>query len=216
MADVVEELASLNTQAKELLERYDGVFSKLDEKTQQALLDIASKSEKGLNDITALLQSGKVAEAENALKLGGKSLEELSSSFSNVKVYDFPFNSSYSTTNNDYDANTLFDVNIPVEAGDVLFLKGFVSGERNTDNDTHILDRFKIDGVVIRDSGTITGNTLYGHASSHCVYVATKAKTVNIKYQFRSGYGYKIDSNMDDGWSGARLTIINFKGANNG
>ena len=77
MADTTEQLQELNQNATLLLQKYDGVFSKLNEESQKILVAMASKSEEGLSAITELLESGNVATAENALKLGGKSLDEV-------------------------------------------------------------------------------------------------------------------------------------------
>jgi len=86
MADLTDELAGLNENARLLLEKYDGVFAQLDEQSKQALIDIANKSDEGLQAIQTLLDNGVVAEAENALKLGGKSLDEI---YSNIYAYGY-------------------------------------------------------------------------------------------------------------------------------
>jgi len=92
MADLTDELAGLNENARLLLEKYDGVFAQLDEQSKQALIDIANKSDEGLQAIQTLLDNGSVAEAENALKLGGKSLDEVlnsvEKSFFNIVRHD--------------------------------------------------------------------------------------------------------------------------------
>jgi len=84
MADLTDELAGLNENARLLLEKYDGVFAQLDEQSKQALIDIANKSDEGLQSIQTLLDNGSVAEAENALKLGGESLENIKKNFTGV------------------------------------------------------------------------------------------------------------------------------------
>ena len=77
MADLTDELAGLNENARLLLEKYDGVFAQLDEQSKQALLELAGKSEDGLKAIEELSKNGNVAQAENALKLGGRNADEL-------------------------------------------------------------------------------------------------------------------------------------------
>ena len=66
MTDIEKELKDLNNNARLLLEKYDGAGEKLDKKTKESL-----------KDIQKLLDGGEVGEAKNALKLGGKSLEEV-------------------------------------------------------------------------------------------------------------------------------------------
>ena len=86
MADVVQELAQLNNNAKELLEKYDGVFKQLDEKAQEILVQLANSGKDGLEKIEEILKNGAVAYAENANKLEGRTLEDLSLEFSSLVV----------------------------------------------------------------------------------------------------------------------------------
>jgi len=85
MADLSVELAELNANARELLKKHDGVFTKLEELSTQKQTEIEkiittkqkeidTKVQEGLKAIDDILKSGRVAEAENALKLGGKKL----------------------------------------------------------------------------------------------------------------------------------------------
>jgi len=109
MADTNEELANLNNNARLLLEKYDGVFAQLDEQSKQALIDIANKSDEGLQVIQTLLDNGSVAEAENALKLGGKTLDEITGTV--IQIYHYKTNvrtelSSAQETSDDLTANS--------------------------------------------------------------------------------------------------------------
>ena len=98
MADTTEQLKELNQNATLLLQKYDGVFSKLDKESQKILVAMASKSEEGLNAITELLESGNVAQAENALKLGGKSLEEVLENSTNGVLQAIAYHDYLNTT----------------------------------------------------------------------------------------------------------------------
>jgi len=75
--NLTDEIKQLNENATLLLQKYDGVFSKLSEESQKILTAMAGKSEEGLTAIQELLNTGNVAQAENALKLGGKSLQNI-------------------------------------------------------------------------------------------------------------------------------------------
>ncbi len=86
MPDFMTELKDLNVHARELLEKYDNAFSKLDnlskEKKEELLKLIAQKikeiesieSNVDLEEIKKIIIASTVA---NALKLGGKSLEDI-------------------------------------------------------------------------------------------------------------------------------------------
>jgi len=88
MADLATELAKLNAQAAELLAKYDGAFEKLDEETQNKIIEIQDKAAELQARIEALgfkfdengilvKEDGSEISVGNALKLGGKSLEEI-------------------------------------------------------------------------------------------------------------------------------------------
>jgi hypothetical protein len=72
MADTTEQLKELNQNATLLLQKYDGVFTKLSEENQKVLLGIANKSKEGLDAIAELLESGNVAQAENSNTVNAK------------------------------------------------------------------------------------------------------------------------------------------------
>lgn len=86
--NLTEELADLNTNARELIEKIDGFYNKLDTKTQSSL-----------DSIQALLDSGNVAQADNALKLEGKTLAQVKKEAGAVLQTKFVVdNNTYSTT----------------------------------------------------------------------------------------------------------------------
>lgn len=68
MSSLTKELTLLNANTKALLERIDGLYKKVDD-----------KSKEGLDAIQALIDSGQVGESLNALKLEGKTLEQVQS-----------------------------------------------------------------------------------------------------------------------------------------
>jgi hypothetical protein len=163
MADLTDELAGLNENARLLLEKYDGVFSSLDEKTQQALLDIASKSEEGLNSIQTLLDNGVVAEAENALKLGGMSLEDVlfSPIIFDSGWIDISAGKTYTIEHNlNSLSNIMFMVNYRADADSKIFynvdsLQSFAHTGKNSDS------KFNGIGLEQKDENNvyvITGN----------------------------------------------------------
>jgi len=90
MADLATELANLNAQAAELLAKYNGAFEKLDEETQNKIIELQDKAAELQAQIESLgfkfdengilvKEDGSEISVGNALKLGGKSLEEIKS-----------------------------------------------------------------------------------------------------------------------------------------
>ena len=88
MADLATEIANLNAQAAELLAKYNGAFKKLDEETQNKILELQSKAQALQAQIESsgfkfddngilVREDGSEISVGNALKLGGKSLEEI-------------------------------------------------------------------------------------------------------------------------------------------
>ena len=88
MADLATELANLNAQATELLAKYNGAFEKLDEETQNKIIELQNKAAELQAQIESLgfkfdengilvKEDGSEISVGNALKLGGKSWEEL-------------------------------------------------------------------------------------------------------------------------------------------
>jgi len=88
MADLATEIANLNAQAAELLAKYNGAFEKLDEETQNKILELQDKATELQAQIESLgfkfdengilvKNDGSELSVGNALKLGGKSLEEV-------------------------------------------------------------------------------------------------------------------------------------------
>jgi len=77
MTDIEIELKNLNDNATLLLTKYDGVFSKLSEESQKILLSMETQGKAVLDDISKMLASGNVAQAENALRLEGKNFDEI-------------------------------------------------------------------------------------------------------------------------------------------
>ncbi len=75
--ELLAELTAMNGNAKALLEKYDNAGVKLDAKLEELLTAITDAYTSGLNNIRQLLDSGNVAQAENALKLENKSLNDL-------------------------------------------------------------------------------------------------------------------------------------------
>lgn len=68
MSSLTKELTTLNANTKALLERIDGLYQKVDD-----------KSKEGLDAIQALIDAGQVGEAVNALKLEDKTLAQVQS-----------------------------------------------------------------------------------------------------------------------------------------
>lgn len=77
MNNETKELKDLNDNARLLLSKYDGVFTKLEKEKTLLLKQVADKSGDGVEAIKKLLDHGTVAQAENANKLGGKVLDEV-------------------------------------------------------------------------------------------------------------------------------------------
>lgn len=142
MTDTELELKNLNENATLLLSKYDGVFSKLSEESQKILLAFAQKSEEGLTAISTLLESGNVAQAENALKLGGNTLEQMNNiccSFvpNECRVENTDWHSLYLNPHENY--NQMIDY-ISFEDGKIKILKAGV---------------YKIDGNVMTHNDSI-------------------------------------------------------------
>ena len=140
----------------------------------------------------------------------------------NIDVYNWNLNGSYSFSDNDFDANTLYETTLDLIAGDKLVLLGFVSGYLDGDNDktnSHLLCRFKINDNQVADAGAINTNANYISASINFYYTATQDESLNIKFQIRgvnyntNGSCITIDSSYGDGWSGSRVQILHIKGA---
>ena len=96
MADLATELANLNVQAAELLAKYNGAFEKLDEETQNKITLLQDKAAELQTQIESLgfkfdengilvKEDGSEISVGNALKLGGKSLDEINLNLTFVK-----------------------------------------------------------------------------------------------------------------------------------
>ena len=79
MDDTAVEIAKLNETATDLLNKYDNAFDSIDERKDEAL-----------NKIKDAYDSGKVAMAENALKLEGKSLQEITEQINTQSILNKP------------------------------------------------------------------------------------------------------------------------------
>ena len=109
MADLATEIANLNAQAAELLAKYNGAFDRLDEETQNKILELQNKAQELQTQIESLgfkfddngilvKEDGSEISVGNALKLGGKSLEE-------VKIFAVAFLSGPYSYNAQYKNN---------------------------------------------------------------------------------------------------------------
>jgi len=231
MADLATEIANLNAQAAELLAKYNGAFKKLDEETQNKILELQSKAQALQAQIESsgfkfddngilVREDGSEISVGNALKLGGKSLEDIATN--NIDIYNWNLNGSYSFSENNFNSNTLYETNIDVKTGDKIVIFGFVSGYLDGDNDkfnSHLLCRFKINDTEIVDGGSINASASYISVSSIYEYISQNDEILNVKFQIRgknyntNGSCITIDSNNDDKWSGARVIILHIKGA---
>jgi len=196
---LVEETTELNQNATLLLQKYDGVFSKMSEESQKILLAMAQKSEEGLSAITTLLESGNVAQAENALKLEGKSLDEILESSSNT-VLQIVSNSTnaVTTTTSKSGFEALKTEIIPKKASSKFMVTAIING-MSGDDSIAFMEYSKNGGVWIKDTklngdGTNggVGDFAWSHLSNggnHTVAVNTEldvgTDVTNLKVRIR-------------------------------
>ncbi|GAB6045076.1 hypothetical protein JCM11957_06740 [Caminibacter profundus] len=127
MADLALELADLNTNARELLSKYDGVFAQLDTETQNKILTLQTTAD----DLKAQIESlglkfddngilvkedGSELSVGNALRLGGETLEE-------IKAYKKTFGITKDIRPGEW--TPLFKVNISAFAGNIKIHGGY-------------------------------------------------------------------------------------------
>ena len=218
MADLTDELAGLNENARLLLEKYDGVFAQLDEQSKQALIDIANKSDEGLQAIQTLLDNGSVAEAENALKLGGKSLDEVFA-LSLPRVMTAKQIDEIVITADDWvyipDAEIVFPNTI---IGSKLIITASYTLYHASDTNMHVPIDFEINGNRVgHDTWGLTitqadTNEWWTTVSVSYVYDVTETEII-IKPMFRSYKGIEVSvagDNLD--YSAFRLIVM--EGAN--
>jgi len=104
--DVLLELSKFNDSATDLLDKYSGVFDKLDEATQEKLKEIQNTLPITLNQNGVLVdKDGNEISVGNALKLEGKSLQEVKTLY--YEYYSTKLASINLGTKN---ANTWFDL----------------------------------------------------------------------------------------------------------
>ena len=183
MADLSVELAELNANARELLKKHDRVFTKLEELSTQKQTEIEkiittkqkeidTKVQEGLKAIDDILKSGRVAEAENALKLGGKILNQIqvyftygrlktTNRYSNIDigVDNFSYNYCYIDPPSGY---SIDDLVVFMPSISKIYFSGDVNG------DDTIYCHWKIDGNRIK----VTCNNSENRADAYINFIA--------------------------------------------
>ncbi len=131
MADLATELANLNALATELLAKYNGAFEKLDEETQNKITLLQDKAAELQAQIESLgfkfdengilvKEDGSEISVGNALKLGGKSLDEIKH-IKQIKV--ITDNNIYSTSSTSYVEAFRFSFDNPINPNSAVFIK---------------------------------------------------------------------------------------------
>ena len=135
MADLATEIANLNAQAAELLAKYNGAFDRLDEETQNKILEIQNKAQELQAQIESLgfkfddngilvKEDGSELSVGNALKLGGKSLEEILLSSKGIKqIKVINDNNIYSTSSASYVEAFQFSFDNPINTNSAVFIQ---------------------------------------------------------------------------------------------
>ena len=182
MADLATEIANLNAQAAELLAKYNGAFDRLDEETQNKILELQNKAQELQTQIESLgfkfddngilvKEDGSEINVGNALKLGGKSLEE-------IQITGLPepdFDSGWVAPTLGANAKLVFNHNFGVIPIVKLFAKVTLDGTFNSNeyNEDDILEV----PINARDSGdALSATGMYG------VYSTTEIKLLFHTY----------------------------------
>ena len=135
MPDLATELANLNAKATELLAKYNGAFEKLDEETQNKIIELQDKAAELQAQIESLgfkfdengilvKEDGSEISVGNALKLGGKSLDKLIEPLNIYKTFQLG-------------ANSGINVDLGLQAGEYRFVFGAIYLSADGDLDDH-------------------------------------------------------------------------------
>jgi len=222
MPDLATELANLNAKATELLAKYNGAFERLDKESQKKLVEIQSKAEelkKALEDVNLSLkinsdgilvkEDGSEISVGNALKLGGKSLEEV-----RIKVFSKQFNTSIINITNTSSSPRIIDElsfeNFEVKAGYKYVVIGKISSAQGIDDDSVRFHARVYFGDIL-----VAGDMHEYHHSGwetrnidmNGVFIPEKDETLNVTTQVFLDNGGSIGFNWH-GWDEQISSII--------
>lgn len=184
MSNLTDELADLNVNARELIERIDGFYDRLDSKTQSSL-----------DSIQELLDGGHVATADNALKLEGKSLEKIfSDKYEILQVVSKSFSEQESINSTDY-VDTFLTLDITPKKQNSLLVVDLRS-ETYPGAQVHSWGRVRL----LKDEKTVDNHQIGKWSSSDNFQIFTQvdltsidvAETTNLityKMQISTSYG---------------------------
>jgi len=207
------ELTAMNGNAKALLEKYDNAGIKLDTKVEILLQSIVNAGLSGLEALQEVLASGNIAQAENALKLGGKTLDEIKKEI-NIPLLDVSIDSHVWIVPDGFGNINLSDI-FPINEGSKYKIEYKFSASCWSDDigQSHFQRFTDKNGNILCEDSQISYTYNYGEGEDHGMYCTssssfiTDATELNINFRKRvdkSGYSnYQFSrGNSDDGMTG--------------